>query len=138
MKSRKEQVLIFILLIAIVAIGAFIYNSTKTTVGTPNQTITTAPEPTTDLNSQIVISNLTAKPLDSGYYQAIGEVKNLDSTKHSVSITVTFYDANNKILGTAPAFAENIQYNETKTFTAVSTSNVTGYKSIKAQVDSVY
>ena len=66
-----------------------------------------------------------------------GEIKNNDSVKHSAFLKATFYDANNKIMGTASGAVNEVVPGETKTFTLVASGTVTGYSSMKVQIDTL-
>lgn len=69
--------------------------------------------------------------------QVVGEVTNNDSGQHSATLKATFYDANGKILGTASGAVNDVAPGETKTFTLITSDNVTGYKDMKVQVDTL-
>lgn len=95
---------------------------------------TSNPAPTE--TEKMTISNSTYSS-DSGLNQVTGEVKNNDSTKHSATLKATFYDAAGKITGTASGAVNDVAPGETKTFTLLSTTDVTGYANMKVQVDTL-
>jgi hypothetical protein len=66
-----------------------------------------------------------------------GEVRNYDNASHSFTLTVTFYDANNNIIGTANGVVNNIGPNQLKTFEAISTNNLSNSKHYLVDVDTI-
>lgn len=71
-------------------------------------------------------------------YTVVGEATNNDSTKHTMTLKATFYDASGKILGTASGALNDLEAGQTKTFELLTTDTVTGYKDMKVQVDSLF
>lgn len=66
-----------------------------------------------------------------------GEVQNSDSESHSFTLTVTFYDANNNIIGTANGVVNNIGPNQLKTFEGISTNNISNAKHYRVDIDTI-
>lgn len=75
---------------------------------------------------------------DYGMTTFEGEAKNNDTTEHSFTITVSYYDANGKLLGTGTGSVSKISPGDTKTFTAISTKDFSQAASQKVQVDSMF
>jgi hypothetical protein len=108
-------------------------SNSDTSATTPaDKTATPAPAAT----EKLTISN-SVYTSDSGLNQVTGEVKNNDSGKHSATLKATFYDAAGKITGTASGAVNDVAPGETKTFTLLSTTDVTGYANMKVQVDTL-
>lgn len=85
---------------------------------------------------KLTIKNSTYSDAN-GLKQVVGEVTNNDTGQHSATLKATFYDASGKILGTASGAVNEIAPGETKTFTLITADNVTGYKDMKVQVDTL-
>jgi hypothetical protein len=84
-----------------------------------------------DFNNVVVKNNF-------GLSEVNGEMINKDNNSYSfVTFTISFYNADKKLMGTAQGIMEQIGANETKTFTAMGTSEYSKATSYKAQVDSV-
>jgi hypothetical protein len=66
-----------------------------------------------------------------------GEVMNHDKTKHSFTLTVSFYDKNKKLLGTAVGTVNDLSGGATKTFDAVATGDYSKAASTKVEVDTM-
>lgn len=107
-------------------------NSTTTsnTAATPSTTAQTAKTET------LTITNSSAKHT-SGFWEVVGEVKNNDSIKHSAILKATFYASDGSIKGTASGAVNDITAGDTKTFNLMSGDDVTGYKDMKVQVDTL-
>ncbi|EDK72371.1 hypothetical protein TM7_0502, partial [candidate division TM7 genomosp. GTL1] len=73
----------------------------------------------------------------NGLKQVVGEVTNNDTGKHTATIKATFYDAGGKILGTAVGSVNDVAPSETKTFNLYTNDDVTGYKDMKVQIDTL-
>lgn len=124
-----------------IVIGAIAGAGNKSNTQTvPNSNSdTTATQSSTPAKSQqekITIKNSNYSEAN-GLKQVVGEVTNNDSGKHSATLKATFYDAGGKILGTASGAVNDIAPGETKTFTLLTVDNVTGYKDMKVQVDTL-
>ena len=85
----------------------------------------------------ITIAHSVFKDTGYGYYSVDGEATNNDSIKHTATLKATFYDASNNILGTAEGSVSELAPDQTKTFTLSGNDKVTGYKSLKVQVDTL-
>lgn len=85
----------------------------------------------------ITFSNITTKVIYDKV-TIIGEVKNNDSTQHSLSATVTFYDVDKRILGTAFIFVKELKSGEAKTFETTSLYDFLTFDSYKIQTDTIY
>lgn len=150
----KHKILSFIgLIVAFGIIGAAINGGKNSNEGVAiNNTIpkaaitttapTTAPVPTDppatpepDVKDIIKFSNVVIKGNDYGM-TINGEATNNDSKKHSFTFTVTFYDANKKLVGTAEGALNDIGVGKTKTFSAMSEKYPTA-KSYKVEVDTM-
>ncbi len=114
-------------------------SNTQTVPNSNSNTTTTAPTPAQQTQPQkekLTIKNSTYSET-SGLKQVVGEVTNNDSSQHSATLKATFYDANGKILGTASGAVNEVAPGETKTFTLITADNVSGYKDMKVQVDTL-
>lgn len=85
---------------------------------------------------KVTIKNSTFQEAN-GFKQVVGEITNNDSTEHSAMLKATFYDANGKILGTASGAVNDLAPGDTKTFNLLTSDDVSGYKDMKVQVDSL-
>lgn len=133
---------IFVLLIVIGALASggskngntdTVTNSNADTSGSTQQSPASSQQNTKE---KITLSNATAKN-KSGFWQVDGEAKNNDTVKHSFTLKATFYDANGKILGTAVGAVNDLEPGDTKTYSLMSTDDVTGYKEMKVQIDTL-
>ena len=128
--------------IALVIIGAIAgaANSNKSNTETVNNSNSNTSQPSQSsapsTSEKMTISNSTYSA-NSGLYQVVGEVKNNDTTQHSATLKATFYDASGKITGTASGAVNDVAPGDTKTFTLLSTTDVTGYANMKVQVDTL-
>lgn len=112
-------------------------SNTNTVPNSNSDTTNTAPaQQSTAQKEKLTIKNSTYSDAN-GLKQVVGEVTNNDSGQHSATLKATFYDANGKILGTATGAVNEIAPGETKTFTLITADNVTGYKDMKVQVDTL-
>ena len=135
-------------IIALVVIGGIAgaasggKSNTETVKSSNSDTSTSKSADTTSTSSssadseKMTISNSTYSA-DNGLYQVTGEIKNNDSSQHSATLKATFYDASGKITGTASGAVNEVAPGETKTFTLLSTTDVTGYANMKVQVDTL-
>jgi len=73
----------------------------------------------------------------NGLKQVIGEITNNDMSKHTATIKATFYNTSGKIIGTAVGSVNDVAPSETKTFNLYTNDEVTGYKDMKVQVDTL-
>lgn len=89
-----------------------------------------------DKKEVINFSNLTTKT-NFGTTSIDGEAKNIDIKKHSFTIVVSFYDKNSKLTGVASGAVNDLEPGQTKTFTAISTDDVSGAAGSKVQVDTM-
>jgi hypothetical protein len=85
---------------------------------------------------KMTIKNSAYQEAD-GLKQVVGEITNNDTGKHTATIKATFYDASGKILGTAVGSVNDVAPSETKTFNLYTNDDVTGYKDLKVQVDTL-
>ncbi|EKQ51379.1 MULTISPECIES: FxLYD domain-containing protein [unclassified Clostridium] len=85
---------------------------------------------------KITFSNLVAKE-NSGITMIDGEVKNDDSKEHSFTIVVGFYDADNKLIGTATGSMNKLPAGATKTYSAMATGKFGKAAKYTVQVDSL-
>ena len=128
--------------IALVIIGAIAgaANSNKSNTETVNNSNSNTSQPpqssTPSASEKMTVSNSTYSA-NSGLYQVVGEVENNDTTQHSATLKATFYDASGKITGTASGAVNDVAPGDTKTFTLLSTTDVTGYANMKVQVDTL-
>jgi hypothetical protein len=104
----------------------------STDSGSPAPEASTAPQ-----KEKITLSNATYKS-EYGTTTVIGEATNNDTVKHSMFLKATFYDANKKLLGTASGAVNEIAPGDTKTYTLMGTDDVSGYKEMKVQIDSLF
>lgn len=126
-------------IIVIAAISSAGGNKSNTNTVPNSNSETTNTAPTTQTQSQkekLTIKNSTYSDAN-GLKQVVGEVTNNDTGQRSATLKATFYDANGKILGTATGAVNEIAPGETKTFTLITADNVTGYKDMKVQVDTL-
>ena len=66
-----------------------------------------------------------------------GEITNNSGKKYeSAAFTLSFYNESNKLLGSAMVVILNFEKNETVTFNAVCTKNLSGWKTYKIRLDS--
>lgn len=69
--------------------------------------------------------------------QVDGEITNNDSGKHSATLKATFYATDGKIMGTATGAVNDVAPGETKTFSLMTTDSISGYATMKVQVDTL-
>lgn len=127
-----------LIVVGIIASAAGGSKSNTQTVPNSNSdtTATQANQPAASQKEKLSIKNSTYSDAN-GLKQVVGEVTNNDSGQHSATLKATFYDANGKILGTASGAVNEVAPGETKTFTLITADNVTGYKDMKVQVDTL-
>ena len=125
-------------IIVVSAIAAGGNKSNQETVPNSNSDAanTTPAQQAQPQKEKLTIKNSTYSDAN-GLKQVVGEVTNNDTGQHSATLKATFYDANGKILGTATGAVNEIAPGETKTFTLITADNVTGYKDMKVQVDTL-
>lgn len=111
-------------------------SNTNTAPNSNSETNNSASTAQTQQKEKLTIKNSTYSDAN-GLKQVVGEITNNDSGQHSATLKATFYDANGKILGTASGAVNEIAAGETKTFTLITADNVTGYKDMKVQVDTL-
>lgn len=127
-----------LIVIGIIASAAGGSKSNTQTVPNSNsdKTATEASKPAEPQKEKLTIKNSTYSEAN-GLKQVVGEVTNNDTGVHSATLKATFYDASGKILGTASGAVNEVAAGETKTFTLITADNVTGYKDMKVQVDTL-
>ena len=123
-------------IIVVSAIAAGGNKSNTNTVPNSNSDANAPASQTQSQKEKLTIKNSTFSDAN-GLKQVVGEITNNDSGQHSATLKATFYDANGKILGTASGAVNEIAPGETKTFTLITADNVTGYKDMKVQVDTL-
>lgn len=89
-----------------------------------------ATKPTIEFLNTVTKSNY-------GMTTVYGEAKNNDTKAHTFTLKVTFYDASNKILGTASGAINDLNPGATKTFSAIGLEDYSNAASLKVQTDSV-
>lgn len=127
-----------LIVIAVIASAAGGSKSNTQTVPNSNSdtTATQSSQSSSSQKEKLTIKNSTYSEAN-GLKQVVGEVTNNDSGQHSATLKATFYDASGKILGTASGAVNDVAPGETKTFTLITSDNVTGYKDMKVQVDTL-
>jgi uncharacterized lipoprotein YehR (DUF1307 family) len=86
---------------------------------------------------KIVFSNTKVElNKENNFTRVFGEVSNNDSKKHTFSFTVTFYDNDNKILGTASGAMLDLEANKTKTFDSYG-NGIFDTNNYKIQIDTI-
>lgn len=108
-------------------------------VSSSTSDIAVAPTPSVPVATvpKLSLSNATFKETGYGYYGVDGEATNNDTIEHSASLKATFYDAAGKILGTASGAINDVAPGETKTYSLSGKDAVTGYATMKVQVDTL-
>jgi hypothetical protein len=102
-----------------------------------NQSVLTSKfSPITTSENKITFNNVIVEN-NMGISSVSGEVTNSDTKPHAFSLIVSFYDENQKMIGTAIGTVTNIDAGSTKAFNAISTSNVSNAKKYKVSVDSM-
>lgn len=91
---------------------------------------------TNNKKSPIEFSNVVAKS-QAGFSTVDGEAKNTDSTDHSFTLVIAFYDSNKKLIGTATGAVNDLAAGDTKTFTAMASGDYSKAASYKVQVDTL-
>lgn len=137
MKAVKV-ILIVVGIFIILAVAGSAMN-TKEAVNNTNPTSNSAqttPEPAPAPKEKMTIKNTTFKP-GSTLNEVVGEITNNDTVQHTATIKATFYDANNKILGTASGSVNEVAPSQTKTFNLITMDKVEGYKEMKVEVDTL-
>ena len=86
---------------------------------------------------KMTIKNSTVTDKVYGMNQVDGEITNNDSGKHSATLKATFYAADGKIMGTATGAVNDVAPGETKTFSLMTTDSISGYATMKVQVDTL-
>ena len=124
-----------IIVISAIAAGGNKSN-TNTVPNSNSETNNSAPTSQTQQKEKLTIKNSTYSDAN-GLKQVVGEITNNDSGQHSATLKATFYDANGRIRGTASGAVNERAPGETKTFTLITADNVTGYKDMKVQVDTL-
>lgn len=108
----------------------------NTTEKNTNQTTTKAQETEKENKPKIEFSNIVMQN-QVGLTTVIGEAKNNDSKAHSFTLKVSFYDKDNKLLGTAVGAMNDLNGGETKVFSAMATEDYSNASSYKVQVDTI-
>lgn len=111
-------------------------NTETVTNSNSSNTNTTQQQPAEQKPEKVTIKNSTFQEAN-GLQQVVGEATNNDSSEHSAMLKATFYDASGKILGTAVGAVNDIAPGDTKTFNLLMSDDVSGYKDMKVQVDSL-
>lgn len=111
-------------------------NTETVTNGSNSKANTSQQQPAEQKPEKVTIKNSTFQEAN-GLQQVVGEITNNDSGQHSAILKATFYDANGKILGTAVGAVNDIAPGDTKTFNLLTSDDVSGYKDMKVQVDSL-
>lgn len=128
---------IIVLLGVISALGSGKDSNTLNVTNTGESTMATNEAANTSAPAEkITIKNSVYKP-DQYMSKVVGEATNNDSVKHSMTLKATFYDADGKILGTGVGALNDVASGDTKTFELLVTDDVTGYKDMKVQVDTL-
>ncbi len=86
--------------------------------------------------SPIEFSNVVSKS-QAGFTTIDGEAKNIDTTDHSFTVVVGFYDKNKKLIGTATGAVNDLAAGDTKTFSAMSTGDYSKAANYKVQVNTM-
>lgn len=105
-------------------------NSARTKTAQPASEVTLAPAQRIHFDNIIV-------SLNSGMTNVNGEVKNDDTKAYSFTLKVSFYDADQKLLGTAIGAVNDLNGGEMKLFAAIASEDYTAAKSYKVQVDTI-
>lgn len=129
---KLHLILIIIVIAFFVGGGNKILNNFSFSNDSPFLPVTTTLH--TSVENKIKFSNLITKT-DFGFTTANGEVTNTDDVPHSFSFIVSFYDENKKLIGTANGIMDTIGSGQTKTFEAISTSNLSKAKNYKIDID---
>lgn len=88
--------------------------------------------------SNLISFSNTVSKTTYGMTTVIGEIKNNDIIKHSISLTVTFYDNDGKIMGTGTGFVSDLSPSDTKTFEIASMEDYSTSNSYKVQINKLY
>lgn len=138
--GRHKVLTVLLAFIAIGVIASAAGGNSSNTETVPNSnsdtTGTQASTPAETQKEKLTIKNSTFSE-SSGFKQVVGEVTNNDTSVRSATLKATFYDASGKILGTASGAVNEVAPGETKTFTLITSDNVSGYKDMKVQVDTL-
>jgi hypothetical protein len=126
-----------VIVLAVISSSASGNKDSNTQTVTADQSPAATTATATPKTETLTITNSTYTAQGSGLYKVDGEVKNNDSSEHSATLKATFYDADGKIMGTASGAVNNIAAGDTKTFTLIGTDKVSGYKTMKVQVDTL-
>ncbi len=124
-----------IIVIGVIAGASGNKSNTQTVPNSNSNTSATSPAQQSQ-KEKLTIKNSKYQEAN-GLKEVIGEVTNNDGSKHSATLKATFYDANGKIMGTASGVVNDLAPGETKTFNLLTTDEVTGYKDLKVQVDTL-
>lgn len=108
-------------------------NSNSDKTSTSNSTSSS----TETAKEKMTIKNSTVTDKGYGMNQVDGEITNNDSGKHSATLKATFYAADGKIMGTATGAVNDVAPGETKTFSLMTTDSISGYATMKVQVDTL-
>lgn len=126
-----------IIVISAIAASSGNKSNTQSVPNSNSDTTNTAPAQQSEAQKEkLTIKNSTYSEAN-GLKQVVGEVTNNDTGVHSATLKATFYDASGKILGTASGAVNEVAAGETKTFTLITADNVTGYKDMEVQVDTL-
>ena len=111
--------------------------ATKTAGSGATATATAAAESTpADAAKGIHFDNIIVSS-SSGMTSVNGEVKNEDTKAHSFTLKVSFYDADQKLLGTAIGAVNDLNGGETKLFAAIASEDYTAAANYKVEVDTM-
>jgi len=86
---------------------------------------------------QITLTNFTVKEGSRGRYEIYGEAINNCFTELSAILSVTFFDADGTVMGRASNSVNRLAACQTKAFTLRASNDVSGYASMKVQVDCI-
>ena len=89
------------------------------------------------LAEQITLTNIMVQEGSRGRYKISGDAINNCGTELSAILGATFYDANGMVLGTASGSVNRLTAYHTTLFWLRVSRDVSGYDSVKVQVDCV-
>ena len=144
-KKLGEHCLALGVLFSILAAGVYQFwlvdsgsSPTIDITNTYNQTTSTQQQPEVNLKETIMLSGTTVIRQQGDYLQVLGEATNNGNKTVTMTLKTTFYDADNKIIGTAMGTVSDLAPTKVETFTLYSTVPITNYKTHKTQVDTIF